>query len=273
MTQGNDNNPYSFFHDIVCINIDERKERKQQASELFNQLNIKARFHIVKRHPKGGVYGCFESHIDCIKDAYRKGIESLLVFEDDIKNSPSYTTKQVQTCVEFLKQRKGKWDIFYLGYFPFDDTKGSLKGLFKARFETDNIISFSPLATHAYCVSREGMRKILKNYKGNIGNIHYDVYLSQLNLKSYCVVPILFDQKLCLQTDNQALNKIEAFARRFQCFAERMHLMYKPSLIKYNINKYNNQSTFNMVVLLCALTTLIVVSLILYTHHQCSSSK
>lgn len=249
----------TFFNDIVCINLEHRKDRKQVSENIFKQLNINCRFHTVRKHPKGGMYGCFESHIQVIKDAYNKGLDNLLIFEDDIKLTPSYTNSQLEICTEFMKTNK-EWDIFFLGYIPCNTNRGSMKDLFNAEFVNSHIIQYRPFATHSYCVSRKGMHKILNNYKNHIGQIHLDQYYVNLKLDSYCTVPMLFDQHLCLLgTDNEPFDSFEAFIRRFQCQADTYHLLYRPTLLKHKLYKHRNVCIVNVLIALMIIGVIIYI--------------
>jgi GR25 family glycosyltransferase involved in LPS biosynthesis len=256
--------PYSFFDDIVCINLKERIERREGTQKVWKDIGVDGRFHTVDRHPQGGMYGCFDSHVSVIRNAYEQGLNNVLIFEDDIKLSPSYSHQQVLDCIDYIKANDGKWDIFYFGYFPFDSNRGSLAGLFNAKFETKRIIGFAPLGTHALCLSRSGMKKVLDTYADHIGKTHYDMYLISLKLKSYCVVPCLFDQRLCLETDNKPLDAFEAMTRKFQCVAEHTNLMYKPTLLKYNINKYKQECSKKIVVMTIVFFILMSLMVALY---------
>ena len=240
---------YTFFNDIVCINLQHRKDRKRISEKIFTKLNIDCHFHIVQKHPKGGMYGCFESHIQVIQDAYNKGLNNLLIFEDDIKLTPSYTSRQVEVCIDFMKNNTD-WDIFFLGYIPCNTNRGSMKDLLYAEFVNEHIIKYRPFATHSYCLSRKGMKKILDNYKRYIGQIHLDQFYVNLKLDSYCTVPMLFDQHLCLESDNEPFDSFEAFARRFQCQADIYNLLYRPTLLKYKLHKYRNMYILNMIIAL-----------------------
>lgn len=250
---------YDFFDDIVCINLEHREDRKEISQKTFKALNINCRFHIVKKHPKGGMYGCFDSHIQLIKNAFEKGHDNLFIFEDDIKVTPSYTNALVETCIDFMKSNK-KWEIFYFGYIPCNTNKGSMYEFWKAEYINNNIIKYRPFATHSYCINRKGMKKILDNYEQYIGKIHLDQYYVNLKLDSYCTVPMLFDQHLCLDSDNEAFNSYEAFARRFQCHIDMYNLLYKPTLLKYRINKHRHMCIINIItaVLLICVVILIV---------------
>jgi GR25 family glycosyltransferase involved in LPS biosynthesis len=229
-------NPYAHFDDIVCINLDFRTEKKQGTQEIFDMLNIPGRFHTVQRHAKGGMYGCFESHVQVIQEAYDKGLSNLLVFEDDIKLTPGYSKEKLIECIKFMKSNVD-WDLFYLGYFPSNNNHGGLTDFFNAPFITNDIIKYSPLANHAYCVSRKGMKNILENYKRHIGSKHFDFFIVSLKLNCFCLIPYLFDQKLCLGTDNSPTEQLEIFMRKFQCQAEELSLMYRPTLLKYNLHR------------------------------------
>lgn len=251
-------NTYAFFDDIVCINLEHRKDRKSISQSIFDKLNINCHFHTVQKHPKGGMYGCFDSHIQVIKDAYNKGVNYILIFEDDIKLTPSYTNSQVEICIEFLKGNKD-WDIFFFGYVPYNTNRGSFRGLFNAKFVNNHIIEYRPFATHSYCVSRKGMNQILQHYELHIGKIHLDQFYVNLKLKSYCAVPMLFDQHLCLDGDNESFDSFETFARRFQCEADMYKLLYRPTLLKYKLYKHHTTCILNIII------ALMIVGTIIYT--------
>ena len=47
--------PYSFFGDVVCINLESRPDRRAYAQKVFDDLRIPARFLTVPKHPRGGI--------------------------------------------------------------------------------------------------------------------------------------------------------------------------------------------------------------------------
>lgn len=72
--------------DFVCISLDKSKERRDSSNILFNSLNINVNWWIVNKHPSGGIFGCFESHVSVWKcNEYKK--EFLCIFEDDLENN------------------------------------------------------------------------------------------------------------------------------------------------------------------------------------------
>jgi len=225
---------YKFFDDIVCISLDNRTDRRTDVSRVFNTLSIPVRFHIVKKDPRGGRWGCFQSHIDVIKNAYDKGYQNILIFEDDVFQTKEYSTKSINKAINFMKTFSGQWDTFFLGYFP-TSLKWDKQFVLAPHVNKDpNLILFTPLATHAYCISRSGMKKILDVYPRYISSQHLDVmYSSFMNLRSFCYAPTLFDQHLCSPHDNEVLNIQERFFRANQCWFEKTDWSHKWSKITF----------------------------------------
>lgn len=222
-------NIWDFFDDIICINLEHRMDRKNYAINIFNKLNIPIKFITVKKNIKGGVYGCFESHLKIIKYMQETGKKNVLIFEDDIFPTKSYNIKNIENSIQFMKNNN-TWDLFYLGYFPINFNKLFIT----SQSINNNIIKYNPLATHSYCINQRAISKILSNYEKYIGKIHIDIYFSQYaNLNNYCYVPILFDQQLCFQNDIEPNNFIEVIARRSQCLAQETNVSWRISQIKY----------------------------------------
>jgi hypothetical protein len=70
--------------DFVCISLKTRLDRQESMKCLFQKLGILDRvtWWLVDKHPKAGVYGCFESHFNIWQKHGSK--EFLCVFEDDL---------------------------------------------------------------------------------------------------------------------------------------------------------------------------------------------
>jgi len=137
---------------IRCINLKERKDRKQQSLQVFQHLNIPVTFYEAIRDPKGGEHGCFESHRavmqECLKDPQ---CEYALIFEDDVDllNMPSKSA--IDEVVRFLKTTDD-WSILFLGGLP-----NLLNNRIKHVSEYTHIVSAQCQLTHAYIVSRAFM--------------------------------------------------------------------------------------------------------------------
>ena len=73
------------YFDFVCISLEHRNDRRQSSLRFFTQLGIDKLVHwwIVEKHPSGGIYGNFESHVSVWNcDEFTKPY--LCVFEDDL---------------------------------------------------------------------------------------------------------------------------------------------------------------------------------------------
>jgi hypothetical protein len=207
-------------------------------------------FYLVDKSDKGGMYGCFESHIKVIKDAYEKGLNNILIFEDDIIPTISYSVENILCGINFMTTHD--WDIFYYGYFPINE---GYANIFQADVVHPNIIKYRPNATHAYCINRSGMKKILEKYNDYIGKIHIDEYISMyLDINAYCLVPMLFVQYLCLPHDNEGQKLSHFMARKLQCVVEKTHTLY---IVSWLVWLYNSVWWF---VLLCVIITFILIA-------------
>lgn len=227
--------PYSFFDDIICINLKSRPDRKEYAVKTLNGLNIPFRFYIAEKSPYGGIYGCFESHINVIKEAYNKGANNILIFEDDVKTSPSYSEAHIKNAIAYMKTNE--WDIFYLGYFPFN-TDNQI--ILNSKKLTHHIYKFSPWSTCTYCLNRKTMEKILSVYKQFIDKIPVDYFytLNQFFQNNVCYVPMLFSQKSCFKSDIESKSLLEYVARKHQCIEDTYNLCHKSTIITYNRDVY-----------------------------------
>lgn len=231
-----------YFDKIVCINLIDREDKREYAQNVFRTLQVNVDFFDAQRHPQGGRYGCFHSHMSVIADSYEKGVNRLLVFEDDVKISPSYHNDILQEVVTFLNDAAQDWDYVQLGHFPMTGEKMKFLPYATAQ-QVDgypHILKFSGPGTHAYCLNRKGMKKILNSdWKKYISTAHFDVFLTTLNeLKAFCVIPMLFEQKFCLGSDNTPISAEEYFERNFACLTDKTNLLYYASLIKYTIQTY-----------------------------------
>ena len=174
---------WDFFDEIYCINLYTAEDRFLHIKKLAKKYSIPIKFYRTHRHKKGGLHGCFESHISVIKKAYENGVENILVLEDDLQPG-TVTQKHLDRAVNFMKKNKA-WSIFYLGAVP-DLRKGSchkIKGF-------SHVYQLKSICTHAYAINRRAMKK-LKNltYQGT----PIDYYFRD-NIRCYGIYPSVFYQ-------------------------------------------------------------------------------
>jgi hypothetical protein len=234
-------NIYSYFEDIVCINLDISVDRRKHAEFYFDKLNIPARFYTATKHSNGGMYGCFHSHIEVLKDAYFRGLNNILVFEDDFLPTASYSEEKLQKAIDFMKTNDD-WDIMYLGYNVIkDDIAYGISTIFDAKYITEDIVQYNPYCSHALCYSKRAISKIMKTYEDCIGIVHVDMYMAlYAGLTNYCMVPMLFDQNFYFEHNNEAGDICEVILRALFPLLAFTKLNHKVSVLKYIFNKYQN---------------------------------
>lgn len=236
-------NIYNYFDKIYCINLDISIDRKEYVSNIFKELNIPVEFYNIKKHENGGLYGCFDSHINIIKYAYENNLENILVFEDDIEPTKSYNIENINKIINFMKKNK-EYDIFYLGYLAFKDNSKnkSFSSIFNSKKIENNIYKYNPICTHSICYNRRSYKKILENYDDYIGLIHYDNYIANyLDLNNYCFMPCLFEQKY-FKSLNKPLNNTEIIIRYIYNNLYQFHINYIISYIIFNFFKMLHKS-------------------------------
>jgi GR25 family glycosyltransferase involved in LPS biosynthesis len=227
---------YDFFDKIICINLSSRSDKKHYVETIFKKINIQnVEFYKAKPHPKGGRYGCFDSHLNVIASAYKAGCSNILIFEDDVRPSPTYNEEHIENAIHFLSTQPNI-DILQLGHFPFQNENGLLNTYIGSKRVPNfpNILRFPGTGAHAYCLTKLGMKAILEsNWRQQISHEHYDIFLVNLNLNHYVYIPTLFDQNFCLGSNNVPTSRQERFLRNYECIIADYHLNNKISKMKY----------------------------------------
>ncbi len=107
-------NPFDFFDAIYCINLDRESQRWSQVTKRFKALGI---LHRIQRFsavetPENHHIGCALSHRTIIQQAAQRGLQHVLVLEDDVL----FHQETLEILTASLKELKGEaWDILYLG--------------------------------------------------------------------------------------------------------------------------------------------------------------
>lgn len=148
----------------VCINLREREDRYEQVRKRFESVGLSCQktgvededaaavqFLRVERHPKGGRYGCYDSHRIVMQQAYDDGLNSVLIFEDDVEFRDGWE-KVVEEAKQFLDSGT-QYDALMLG--------PELKFVDEKTFP--NIWRVKCIHAHAYIVSREGMKSFISH--------------------------------------------------------------------------------------------------------------
>ena len=144
---------YNGFGAIYCISLTTTPDKLKKAKELFKELGFEhlVKYYITEKSKYGGVYGCFESHVNVMKKCYADpNCKSVLIFEDDVIKGAFYNEKYIKNAIQFMNNNKD-WDILKLGALVFLPPLVCNKkiGICKGHSST----------THAYVVNRKAMKK------------------------------------------------------------------------------------------------------------------
>lgn len=212
------------FDKIICITLDISKERHDYMNNIKKKYNIPFEFKFVKKNPKSPIIGCMESHISVIKEAYLNNLKNILIFEDDILPTPNYNEDLIDKIMKDLNKIKD-WEMIQFGYGFTQNTYDIFcytKFLMSEKIN-QNLIKYTGVFTHSYCLSRKGMKKILEEYNLIDKNEekHIDIWFTEIIKNGYAVYPMLFDQKWSFPTQNKSKTIFEKIIfRPFQSYAE-----------------------------------------------------
>jgi len=185
---------FKMFDKVYLINLDKRKDRLERCIDLFKKNNVD---DIVERFPgiipdlsedipftrdtekiKVGTHGCLLSHIEIIKEAKRKNLNSVLVLEDDVE---FINIDKIDLSIEQLFKKD--WSLFYLGtnlHIPLE------------RADDNLLILKKGFATHAVAYHKNFYDHCINQFNQGIIRI-IDVWLSeygQENFPCFCSYPI-----------------------------------------------------------------------------------
>jgi hypothetical protein len=154
---------------VFYINLEKRLDRRQYVEKELSSIGIPK--HKIERYKaienKNGAIGCTLSHIMCIKMAIQRGLDNVMIVEDDI----CFTDK------EFMKKSFSKifnysFDVFMLGvnlfdYQPIDDTMIRVLGAG---------------TTTGYIVQKHYFETLLANYKKGL-----ELLIKTNDKSQYCI--------------------------------------------------------------------------------------
>lgn len=160
---------------IFCINLIEREDRYNFMKIQFEKIhNYPIEFVRNNKHIKGGRYGCFESHIQCIKMALKQNLDYCLVLEDDCVLAENFisTLKECESLFIQCKENGKKLDIIYSHDYGC---------MYLDKKISDNIYRGKFLGGACICIGKNFMKKILKEYQKYIDTYHYDFFLTKIS--------------------------------------------------------------------------------------------
>jgi len=197
---------YFYFVDkIVYINLEERKDRKEQIEHQLRFINKDKiiRFNAIKQ--KRGAVGCYKSHIAVLEMAIENNWENCLILEDDM------IWRNFDANYPILeKLTKNNFDVIILGGIDIN-------------YDKDTLRCYHAVTTTAYLINKSYYFKLLENFKKgcelkieyNVQQYNMDEYWNNLIKEDnwYVVVPNLCIQKSDFSNiDNQYVDKLGRFS-------------------------------------------------------------
>ena len=191
---------WEFFDKIYCISLDERMDRRADASAQFEKVGLadKVEFVIVKKHPHNIEQGIFESHLTCMEKGIRAGADTIVVFEDDILFE-RFSPADLKNCIDFLSTNS-HWKALFFGCLVSGSKKTQNRSVLKIKYRC---------LAHAYVFSRKFAESLVSI---SWRKIAYDDLLRSLNDKFYAIYPSFAFQSN-MRSDNSRFLRLDKFRR------------------------------------------------------------
>lgn len=182
---------FDFFDEMYCINLDDRTDRWEHAQKEFEKVGIldRVKRFSAKREDDGRI-GIINSNLAIVKMAKSKGLNNVLVFEDDVEFIVDYPEKYLKKAI--LQIGNLDWALFYLGANTHDKL---------IKIKHNLILLKNAYAVHSMAYNKRIYDKFIQKYEGlkTISKHEdiLDVYLAeQIQSKYICLMvnPMLTTQ-------------------------------------------------------------------------------
>jgi len=238
-------NVYQQFDGIICITLEHATERQIRFENDMKRLNVPFEFLKVPKSKYNGKYGCLHTHIIVANMALEHEWNNVLVFEDDAYPTSLYDDKIMWEVVRFMNEHKS-WDRISLGYCPYAQIKslytnsvieicshfvGFVQYLLQPCVHGyPNLCKMPHLLTHAYVLSRSGMKKVIEDGEVQLSKKqdcpHLDKWMNYILPNTYITTKAIFDQHWSLPTYNVTNDTLfEGMWRKVQHWMEVYQLM------------------------------------------------
>lgn len=229
--------PLGVVDSIVCINLQERRDRFERSQKVFDALQLPVHYYRPQRHPQGGTVGCFTSHLAVVEQAFQRGAKQVLVFEDDIVATPAAFSPRLAQAILDFAHTFPEVEYIQLGYSILPHEALSF---FTAPRPAHHMLSYNGNLAHAYLLTRPGMKtaldaaRTLPSHAATTTDI--DLFykdLFQRRCTGFSVIPQLFQQDFCDPSNNAtATSPYYAALRNVSCFSTQSGLFYRMSVVR-----------------------------------------
>jgi glycosyl transferase, family 25 len=199
-----------YFDRLAIINLPDRDDRRRALTKELSRIGIDFDSPKVTipnppmpKTPNGfasrGVYGSYLSHVEIIEKAYRDGLDTVWVLEDDAIFSRKFRSEQQRLIARRLRDHE--WDLCFIGHTVHKELPDSPTGLLR--------FSGPFIWAHSYAVHRRIMPRLIEYLRLNEhreaghpegGKMYIDAaffFFRQQNPDAICIVssPCLSVQK------------------------------------------------------------------------------
>ena len=181
-----------------CISLHERSDRRDKIKEIFQKLTINVEYMLVDPHTKGGMYGCYESHLALwgrIANSNMKDGDIAVIFEDDIMIKRQITSEDFLKLLEISSQVLSEYDIVHFGR-TIEKTYGEIIRYKEWSFWDAVTTEFS-----MYVISAGRARQNLELMETGFGKGHIDIFAKK-HLNQVALYPETFVQRDLFDTNN-----------------------------------------------------------------------
>ena len=170
---------------VYCINLQERTDRKELSQIQFHKLNLfnNVIYPIFYKDVRGGVYGCYNSHVNIWIDFFTNypTKEYCFIFEDDFIIHPN-TQETIRKASRFMRKKHNDIDILHLHSWCIRQENKHNNTSFSSGYGVSNV---------SYCITRSYIQSLVqKGFSFEPNGKHIDIEIS-LNINS-----ILFSDRV-----------------------------------------------------------------------------
>jgi hypothetical protein len=124
-------------------------------------------------HASAGAYGCALAHVGVLEDAWKRGVERLLVLEDDACFAPDFPDRSRQ----FFARVPPAWSLLMLGgQHVLPPSRTLIPGVVRC---------VDTRRTHAYVVKQKAMPLLIRTWKAASTHIDFSLPTVQAMAKMY----------------------------------------------------------------------------------------
>lgn len=172
---------------VFVLSVREATERRKNMIKEWEGIDTQFVINERQNNPKKG---CFESHINLIKESKERGYSKILILEDDARMVPpnrEELTIRINESLKWLDNNKPSWKYFLLGFFPVKSKRTKNPHIFNLK---------CTFLAHAYIVNLKNIETPLPTWKGRqIDNVLFCNNLGYNDKGIYGAHPMLVLQE------------------------------------------------------------------------------